>query len=126
MSDHNGTLIELLLFCLEYKVPGDHMTLLGKSPFAAVVTGLLSTRDWNTTSFLLRNGADVNWSDENGLTPLHLMASARLWEFDYLGLEKLIVAGADREALDKDGLSPLHYAAARDNRRAMAVIMQIR
>lgn len=106
---------------LEPKTPSSPPSFL-----TAVVTGALSSRDWNTAAFLIENGADVNWKNDSGMTPLHFAASMPLWEFDNVGMESLIATGADVEALDNDGLSPLHYAAARNNKRAMAVIMRAR
>ena len=62
---------------------------------------------------LLDAGADLNAVDNDGSTPLHIAARARL----YLGgenpaiVQKLLDAGADLNAVDNDGSTPLHIAA---------------
>ena len=120
-----GDNVEIMHLCLAHGVPVDYSTKFGKTVLAVVVTNsLVNSRNWDTVKFLLENGADINWRDEYGMTPLHMMAAAQLWEFDKVGMQRLIQAGADCDALDNSGLSPLHYAAARGNMRAMAVISE--
>jgi hypothetical protein len=63
---------------------------------------------------LLHEGADVNSSDAEGLTPLHRMAAASLLTPAPLlpvVAELLIDAGADVNSKDSFGATPLHYAA---------------
>lgn len=127
LSAVQGDNKEVMRICLENGIPVDYQTTRYEmTPLALAATGALSSRDWNTAAFLIENGADVNWKNDTGMTPLHLTASMPLWDFDKIGMENLIAAGADVEALDNDGLSPMHYAAARNNRRAMAVMMRAR
>ena len=56
---------------------------------------------------LLKRGADVNLSDHEGLSPLHVAA---LENYDYL-ISVLIDSGAELDVKDVFGYTPLHLAA---------------
>jgi hypothetical protein len=56
----------------------------------------------------LREGANVNTRDEDGLTPLHYAASRGYVEVARLLLEN----GADVNAKNEHGITPLHFAAS--------------
>jgi ankyrin repeat protein len=56
---------------------------------------------------LIATGANVNATDENGLTPLHEAATEGHTEV----IQILITAGANVNAADEDGLTPLHEVA---------------
>lgn len=68
------------------------------------------------TVALLKAGADVNWQDENGDTPLHVVFSHAKNDFfsaQYLPdvIEVLMNAGADINARNHAGEAPVHLAA---------------
>lgn len=53
-------------------------------------------------SFMIERGADLNRSDYNGQTPLHMAAKAKRKET----MELLIAKGANQTARNKEGLTP--------------------
>merc|ERR1711998_811688 len=63
--------------------------------------------DYRRIKDLLVLGADVNGTDENGCTPLHLIAKNGCLQC----LELLSSYGVDCNATDVDGWTPLFYAA---------------
>ena len=56
----------------------------------------------------LKAGGDVHARDENGLTPLHSVASSETPAV----VDALLEGDADVDARDENGLTPLHLAAA--------------
>ncbi len=73
---------------------------------AAVLLG-----DVSAARLLVRNGADINASDEFRLTPLHLLF--HLGHSNETDIARLLCdAGADLAARDQDGDMPLHIASS--------------
>lgn len=60
---------------------------------------------------LLEHGADINFTNENGQTELHMAADRGSIEV----LEALAENGADVNFKDKNGQTPVHSAAASGN-----------
>ena len=57
-------------------------------------------------NLLVKNGCNVNFKDENGMTPLHF--ASQLGQDD--SLEILLNAKANPDVQDKNGKTPLHEA----------------
>jgi ankyrin repeat protein len=62
--------------------------------------------DYNAVKFLAENGADLNFQDNDGYTPLHHAAQER----HSLIAEFLVKSGADIEIRDEHGNPPIWYA----------------
>uniref|UniRef100_UPI00387FB281 Transcription factor ETV6,DARPin n=1 Tax=synthetic construct TaxID=32630 RepID=UPI00387FB281 len=69
---------------------------------------------------LMANGADVNATDNDGYTPLHLAASNGHLEI----VEVLLKNGADVNASDLTGITPLHAAAATGHLEIVEVLLK--
>ncbi|KAF5618686.1 ankyrin repeat domain protein [Fusarium sp. NRRL 52700] len=69
---------------------------------------------------LLQSGADVNTSDMDDLTPLHVASSKGLTDM----VEILIQKGADLNVKDVAGRTPLHTSAARGHFRVTQLLIQ--
>lgn len=82
---------------------------LNTTPLLAAITDENRERATKKVIFLIKNGADVNATDDDGLSPLSLAVSKENSE-DII--EKLISAGASVEEADSQNLSPLMVAAA--------------
>lgn len=63
--------------------------------------------DKSVTQCLIENGANVNYRDKDGVTPLHIAA----WWGRVADVALLLSAGADVNAADHAGGSALHWAA---------------
>lgn len=90
----------------------------GQTPLCAIVRN--SEFNENVIDLLIAKGADVNASNKDWETPLHLAVSTYYWnsEADIQAkkqkiLEILIAKGADLNAKDKDGNTPLHLTRDR-------------
>jgi ankyrin repeat protein len=71
---------------------------------------------------LINYGADVNLRNENGFTPLHLLAEQGYIE----AAEVLLKHGADIDARDKWGKTPLHYASEYGQADMIAFLLEKR
>ena len=60
---------------------------------------------------LLANGADPNWPNRRGYTPLHFSAKTQDVSHMRAVINGLLQAGADPDAVAGDGNTPLHLAA---------------
>lgn len=69
--------------------------------------------DTETIILLLEKGANVNARDNDGMTPLHLVAKQGIVEIMVTLLDK----GADIEARDSSGCTPLFFAVRDNNNR---------
>jgi ankyrin repeat protein/L-ascorbate metabolism protein UlaG (beta-lactamase superfamily) len=73
---------------------------------------------WDVLDQLLRRGEDINqgvsWMGNQGVTPLHLAASAN----DSARMVRLVSLGASVAAADSDGMTPLMYCVERRALRA--------
>jgi hypothetical protein len=68
----------------------------------------------------LREGANVNTRDEDGLTPLHYAASRGYVEVARLLLEN----GADVNAKNEHGITPLHVAASEGHAEVVRLLLE--
>lgn len=73
-------------------------------------------------NLLLANEADVDLTDEHGLTPLHYAACPPEVEVASV-IRALLQHGAVVDAADSDGLTPLHYAARNGAVEASDILM---
>ena len=70
--------------------------------------------------FLIQQGADVNVSNDNGATPLHLATMEGHKEVVALLIEK----GADVTVSNENGTTPLHFAAWDSEREIAAILIE--
>ena len=73
----------------------------------------IEQNDKTNVSQILRNGADPNWKDENGITPIHL---ACIFNSENV-FDLLIDAGATVDVFDNEKRTPLHFAAQKSNKK---------
>lgn len=71
------------------------------------------------TEALIANGADVNWRDEGGATPLHSIARCGVTA----AAEVVLAHGADINIKDNSGRTPLHMAASRCQREMVEFLI---
>ena len=71
---------------------------------------------------LVKNAADINATDKNGDTPLHVAAQYNAYETALVLLED----GADTNAEDDKGHTPLHIAAEKKAHEAVKVLCRLR
>ncbi len=116
---HTGTLLqyalskrdaELFAFLLDAGADPNHRNLAqGRGPLHT-----LAAMRWNGQDglkLLIAAGADVNLSDNDGLTPLHIAVQQGNVEL----INSLLAAGADPDLKNKAGGTPLTYAASHEN-----------
>ena len=80
----------------------------------------LLAQDKELTIALLKQGADVNITDDNGSTPLHWAIRTESIE----SIEFLIEQGADVNAADDNGLTPLHWTTCTDNIKLAELLLE--
>ncbi len=96
-------------------------TMLGASPEDSPVADAAMRGDTEMARSLLRNGADVNVAQADGMTALHWAA---LNDLDELA-EMLIYAGANLKAGTRLGnYEPLHFASRAGNVAVMAALLK--
>jgi ankyrin repeat protein len=70
--------------------------------------------------YLMDNGAKINLSDRDGLTPLHVAS--------YRGISEIVRLLVDRKAklnqADKDGYVPVHLAVMRNHWKAVEILIE--
>ena len=81
---------------------------------------LRKSKEKECTDFLISEGADVNFKDRNGCTPLHLMALHGNVDCSV----SLISAGADVNKKNKEGETPLMKAAHCDKVQFAELLLQ--
>lgn len=75
--------------------------------------------DKNVADYLLKRGLDIYLKDKDGVTPLHVAASANHVEI----VEWLADQGAELKArTNVEEQTPLHHAARYDSVRAMRIL----
>ena len=71
---------------------------------------------------LLASGASITARDHRGRTPLHIVASLRIWEEGADVIRTMIAHGARIDARDDNGYTPLDLATLSSSGHAAAVI----
>jgi ankyrin repeat protein len=84
------------------------------------ITALHTALYPNIAQMLIRHGADVNATDYNGNTPLHIKASDGEESFDVI--EVLLNNGADKERTNKFNEKPYDIAKAREDEDNMTIL----
>eukprot|EP01135_Chromosphaera_perkinsii_P001290 Nk52_evm17s164 gene=Nk52_evmTU17s164 len=69
---------------------------------------------------VLRDGTDVNASDEKGRTALHLAATKKSTQI----VEVLVTFGANVNCKDKNGNTPLHLASCTSNTQIVTLLLK--
>ena len=84
----------------------------GKTPLINAV----EKGDLKMVIFLIKNEADVNIQDLNGLTPIHYAARAYKGLTNHFAIAYILIEnGADVDSKNKDGLTPLYFASHNGN-----------
>ncbi|KAK8825474.1 hypothetical protein WA538_003170 [Blastocystis sp. DL] len=91
--------------------------VLGDKPLIIAI----SSQSTNLVKYLLENGANVNATNENGTTALHV--ACQLGWND--GIVQLLSSGA-RFLPDKQGNTPLHIAAQQNSRKTIELLIQLK
>ncbi|XP_049835771.1 serine/threonine-protein phosphatase 6 regulatory ankyrin repeat subunit B-like [Schistocerca gregaria] len=94
--------------CLELNVLSHRGEGLIDTEFAGHSPLFKSLKSEKIVTHLIAAGADVNFKDDNGCTPL--LAAIHREHFEALDL--LLKAGADRNVMDNCGVTALHLAAS--------------
>jgi len=80
----------------------------------------LTQDDLAYAALVIEIGAEVNFKDNAGYSPLHLAA-----RYGHLEIVKILLqAGAKLDILDKFGWSPLHKAAYREHLEIVKILLQ--
>ncbi|XP_032894096.1 uncharacterized protein LOC116984113 [Amblyraja radiata] len=88
-------------------------------------TALHRSRDTETIQMLIEHGADVNWSDGDGNTPLHMMCYGEMKKPARLDCLKLMLSHkATIEILNKKDLLPIHCAAIQGRIDVIELLLQ--
>jgi ankyrin repeat protein len=96
---------------LDWAMRRDHtelveLLLVNESAASAALVSATQSGDQKSVAYLLDRGADVNYQDDFGLSPLHVAASTQ----DSNCVSLLLKRGAKVNVRDKAGRTPLHYA----------------
>jgi ankyrin repeat protein len=99
------------LTALDWAMRRDHtelveLLLVNESAASAALVSATQSGDQKSVAYLLDRGADVNYQDDFGLSPLHVAASTQ----DSNCVSLLLKRGAKVNVRDKAGRTPLHYA----------------
>ncbi|XP_051886670.1 serine/threonine-protein phosphatase 6 regulatory ankyrin repeat subunit A-like [Pristis pectinata] len=88
-------------------------------------TALHRSRDTETIQLLIDHGADVNWSDGDGNTPLHMMCYGEMMKPARLDCLKLMLSHkATIERLNNKDLLPIHCAAMQGRIDVIQLLLQ--
>ena len=79
--------------------------------------------DANIVNMLVRAGADVNWADKEGKTPLHKAFSVEE-DRDVNIVRTLVGAGADVNWADEEGKTPLHRAVEEGHANMVSILIR--
>lgn len=99
---------------------GAHVHLISRNPMRnqALHACLGLSQDLATARLLIAQGADVNFAQAGGYTPLHQAAAAGANELVVM----LLDAGADRDKLCDQGKTPAAYAIERNHEETAALL----
>jgi hypothetical protein len=99
---------------------GAHVHKISRNPMRnqALHACLGLSQDLETARLLIAQGADVNFAQAGGYTPMHQAAAAGAKEL----VAMLLEAGADPSALCDQGKPPVAYAAERHHEETAALL----
>jgi uncharacterized protein len=99
---------------------GAHVHMVSRNPMRnqALHACLALSQDLETARLLIAQGANVNFAQAGGYTPLHQAAAAGAKEL----VAMLLDAGADPGRLCDQGKTPLAYASERNHEEAAALL----
>jgi hypothetical protein len=102
---------------------GAHIHKISHNPMhnQALHACLGLSQDLETARLLIAQGADVNFAQAGGYTPLHQAAAAGAKEL----VAMLLDAGADPSALCDQGKPPVAYAAERNHEETAALLRRM-
>lgn len=120
-ADVNGAVVA-------YNVKNGHPEEGGNTPLITAISGkyFLNDRDVDIIKLLLLKGANINKSNDIGMTPLMAVNKAGGSMEEILNLAKLLLQnGADPSKVDKSGKTALQYAINRNYREMIELLLPI-